>query len=199
MTGFKPTIFIAALLLVPACDSSEEGEDNGSSTGGTTAVDTDADPTSTTGSVDPSTTSGSAESSGTSEGADTSTGDIADGSSSSSGAATTGGEASGEGDVVVTVAYDGALEGTMTVALFETCPPAGPPGAFVQEPEPAFPHTVELTTALVAGDMPCVIAYIDTGAPSPTSPGKEDPTGEVTFEIAAGEATAVDLSLEDPA
>ena len=198
MTARKPTLLFSAFLIATACDSS------GGDESATDATGTEGGSTSTTGSVDPSTTTdastSSSESSSDGGESTSSTGPAGISSSSSSGGSTSGGQAGSEGDVVVNVAYDGALEGTLTVALFGACPPAGPPGAFVQEPEPVFPHAVELSgTAFVAGDMPCVIAYIDTGAPSPTSPGEEDPTGETTLEIAAGEPTMVEVTLEDPA
>lgn len=199
MKTLQYSFLCGALILAASCDSSDEG----GSTSGTTSSETEADPTSSTGTTDPASTSdGSTSEVETTDAAETtsSTGPT-DAESSSTGATSSSGSEEGvEGDVIVDVNYEGTLEGSLTVAMFGACPPAGPPGAFVQEPGPVFPQTVELGgTGFAAGEMPCVIAYLDTGAPSPTSPGEEDPTGEVAFEIAAGEPTVVAVTLEDPA
>ncbi len=200
MLALKSNLLLVVTLLATSCDSSDgEGMPDGS-TGSTT----DASSSTSTSEPEATITTGatSAEATGTSTGREVETG-----SSSSSGqdeggssSSSTGSADGVEGDIVVEIVYEGALEGPLTVALFAACPPAGPPSAFVQEAAPVFPQAVELTgTTFVAGETPCIIAYVDAGPPSPTSPGEEDPTGEVTLEIAAGEPTTTSLTLADPA
>ncbi len=201
MNGLRTFFLVGSTLLAVACDSSEEEVSTGGMSTSTTSGGVSG--TSSDGMTDSGDVPGGESSSSTGSVDATSSGpDTPSGGSSSTGDAGTTTTADGgqEGDVLIEVTYEGALEGSLTVAVFAACPPAGPPGAFAQEPEPEFPQTVEIaSTSFVAGDMPCVIAYLDTGAPSPTSPGEEDPSGEVTFEVAAGEATVVELVLEEPA
>jgi len=198
MTQFKPNLLVAAILLAASCDSSDgsgtpDGT-SGSASETSSSTSTSEPETSSTGDAPLGT-------SGTSTGGELGTGSASTGAEEggSSSSSSTAGAGGMEGDVVVEVAYEGELEGALTVALFASCPPAGPPGAFAQEAAPVFPQTIELSgTEFGAGEMPCIIAYVDTGPASPTSPGEEDPTGEVTFEIAAGEPTTVPLTLVDP-
>lgn len=198
---FRPCMFACVLAITAAACGDDGTPESETEMGGSSgSPGTTTSQTSTSGTTEVATTdvvgssSGSAGSSGGSSDSGETT---AAGDSSSSGSG--GGTAFVEGDVIVEVAYAGEGEGTLVTALFETCPPAGPPSSFsqIQPGDVAFPQQVELlATGLVAGDSPCVIAYLDLAPASPTAPGPEDPSGQVVFDIVADGASEVAVSLE---
>lgn len=125
---------------------------------------------------------------GSSDGAETG------GSDTGGGAEDDGGEAA---QIEVTVNYDGAQTGNLTIAAFSMWPPAGPPSAFEGPTAmPTFPATAGLS-GLAAGDY-TVVAILDIGGDNPTTPGEEDlqATSEITIED-GGDPIVVDLTLMD--
>ncbi|MEM7156777.1 MAG: hypothetical protein AAF799_28265 [Myxococcota bacterium] len=102
------------------------------------------------------------------------------------------------GAIDVTVNYDGAGEGTLTVVVNTSFPPMGPPVAFVTDMEPTFPWEGSIPDVPV-GDY-FVFAVLDIGNDNPTIPGPEDAQSDAA-EVAVDGAGPfpAEVTLVDPA
>ena len=201
---------LAAALLLPACDTSDDDDASGtdpSTTGSATTGSgtTTSEPTgseTTDSTTDDSTTD---DSTTTGMGGESSTGleSSSGGTAGSEGSSSTGEMLRGdEGDVRVDIDYAGAQSGPVVIGLFPDCDMGGELIATRSIPADivVFP-TEELfeseTTALVAGDGACAIVYVDVGDDSPGGPGLGDPVGSSSFDTAEGGMTIVDVTIMD--
>ena len=102
------------------------------------------------------------------------------------------------GSVRGTVSYAGAGTGRLTVGIWPSTPPAGPPVDFFAATDPSFPIAYEIT-GLPAGTYYLGIVY-DLGANNPTIPGAEDPRSfpSAAIEIVGGDSHTIDVTLTDP-
>ena len=108
-----------------------------------------------------------------------------------------GGEASRLSDVIVSVTYEGDLEGALVVGAFTSDPPTSAPLAFQQRSAPEFPESVRLR-GLEPGTY-YVTAVLDLTPASPTLPGPEDATVTSDPLVVDGEPShEIALTLTDP-
>lgn len=97
------------------------------------------------------------------------------------------------------VTYDGpGTTGRLTVGIWTTPSPTGPPFEFFAQTDPTFPLDYEIT-GVPAGTYYFGIVY-DIGANNPTIPGPEDPVEfpEAPIMIVGGDEIEWDFDLVDP-
>ncbi|MCA9709343.1 MAG: hypothetical protein KDK70_26100 [Myxococcales bacterium] len=163
----RSTLLLASFMAVAGCANDDSGDS------GNDSVDDGTTSAPTTGGE--TQTNGSDPSTGTEE--------------TSAGAA--------QGDIEVTVIYEGQLTGTLKVAAI-AYPPSAPPQDVLEDAQPAFPWTGTLE-GVEAGEY-LVFASIDVGNDSPMLPGAEDPQAAIVDPIVveADGSTSVEITLTDP-
>jgi hypothetical protein len=108
------------------------------------------------------------------------------------------GRTSTRGTVMGTVTYEGSGVGRLTVGVWPTTPPMGPPAEFFAVDDATFPIDYELE-GLAAGTY-YIGATLDIGSDNPTIPGTNDPRLFPTdpIVIAGGDTHERDITLTDP-
>lgn len=98
-----------------------------------------------------------------------------------------------------TVTYAGSQDGSLTVGLFELCPPVAPPFKMIMTKieNPVFPQPYEIKGITDSGDF-YVAATYDIGKNNPTMPGQEDLIDCSTkFTLTAEQGAVADVVLQD--
>lgn len=118
---------------------------------------------------------------------------------SGGGGTDSGATMSTRGAVSGTVTYEGSGgAGRLTIGVWPSTPPAGPPTEFFAADDPTFPLEYELS-GLSAGTYYLGVVY-DIGSNNPTIPGAEDPSLFPTdpIEVEGGDTHTRDVTLVDP-
>ncbi len=102
----------------------------------------------------------------------------------------------GAGEVHVQVSYEGPGMGQLTVAAFESLPPAGPPTAFTFAEGATFPTTATIEAVPVGPAQ--VMVFLDLEPINPQVPGPEDPIGGSETFMVGAEPAEVTVTLALP-